>query len=146
ISSTASAVTQVNVTPGQASIVKAASGSTTLQLSAAVIGSNNPSQTVTWSLSGDPFGANASISAGGLLTITAAQNTGGTVNVSACSTVVGFTSVCGFSAVTLQIPTPASVSIASVTWVPTTPGTCTPISGAPSEPVVLTNVRCQIEV
>ncbi len=147
ISSSAATVSQVNVTPGQASIVKAAAGSTTLQLTAAVLGTNNPSQTVTWSLSGNPFGANASISAGGLLTITAAQNAGGTVNVSACSTVTGFTSVCGFSAVTLQIPTPATVSIASVTWVPAAaPASCAPIPGAPSEPVVLTNVRCQIEV
>jgi Big-like domain-containing protein len=143
-SGTPATVQQVNVTPGNAFLVKPATGSTSLQLSAAVIGTGSPSQTVTWSLPGSP--ANASISATGLLTITSAI-AGGTINVSACSTVVGFTNVCGFSAVTIQVPTPASVSISAITWVPAAgaPGNCAP-TGPNSVPVTLTNVSCQIEV
>ena len=144
ISATSAAVQQVNVTPPAPFLVRPATGTASLQFSAAVIGSNNPSQVVTWSLPGTP--ANASISATGLLTITSAIS-GGTINVSACSTVVGFTNVCGFAAVTIQVPTPATVSIQSVTWVPAAgaPANCTP-TGAASVPVTLTNVSCQIEV
>jgi hypothetical protein len=140
----AASVQQVNVTPPNPFLVRPATGNASMQFSAAVIGTNNPSQTVTWSLPGSP--ANASISATGLLTITSAI-AAGTINVSACSTVVGFTNVCGFAAVTVQVPTPATVSIQSVTWVPAAgaPANCTP-TGAASVPVTLTNVSCQIEV
>jgi len=143
IASTAAAVTQVNVTPPTAFLVRPATGSVTLQLTAAVIGTNSPSQTVSWSLPGAP--ANASISASGVLTVLAAIVAPATLNVSACSTVSGFTNVCGFAAVTIQVPTPATVSIASVTWTPAPPGSCVPGPG-PAVAVVLTNVRCQIEV
>lgn len=137
-------VTLVNVTPPNPTLTRPATGSASLQFSAAVVGANNPSQAVIWSLPGTP--ANASISAGGLLTITSAI-AGGTINVSACSTVVGFQGVCGFAAVNIQVPTPASISISDITWVPAAgaPANCTP-TGAFPVAVLQTNVQCQIEV
>lgn len=143
VSSSAATVASVTVTPPSGNVIKPAGAATgTLQLSAAVSGTNNPSQTVTWTVVSGPVGA--SISASGLLTITSAI-TAGVVNVSACSTVSGFTTVCGFSAVSISTPTPATVSISSITWVPAPPGSCVPGPG-PAVAVLVTNVRCQIEV
>jgi hypothetical protein len=136
-------VSQVNVTPPSATVTKPATGSSTQQLAAAVVGTNNPSQTVTWTIVGSPAGA--SISTSGLLTILSTI-TVPSLTVSACSTVPGFTTVCGFSAITIGTTTPATVSLSGVTWVaPAGPGSCAPGPG-PATPVVLTNVRCQIEV
>ncbi len=138
-------VTQVLVTPANPTVVRPATGSTTIQLSAAVVGTNNPSQNVTWSVATGGLGATVTVSATGLVTVTSAA-AAGTVNVQACSTVAGFTNVCGTSAIIIQIPQPATVSIQSITWVPQTPGTCAVIPASVPQPVVLTNVNCQIEV
>jgi hypothetical protein len=102
------------VTPNSATINKPATGSTTLQLSAAVVGTNNPSQSVTWSVATEGLGTTVTVSNAGLVTVTSAA-AGGTVNISACSTVAGYTGVCGFSALTINIPAPATVSINAIT-------------------------------
>ncbi|MGQ0703351.1 MAG: hypothetical protein ACT4PM_09500 [Gemmatimonadales bacterium] len=136
-------VTQVLVSPANAVMTRPATGTTTLQLTAAVIGTNNPPQAVTWSLATAVTGV--SVSATGLLTISS-TTPAGTFNVQACSTLAGFTTVCGSAAVNVQIPAPATVSIQSITWVPQTPGTCIVIPASVPQPVVLTNVNCQIEV
>jgi hypothetical protein len=128
-------VTQVNVTPPTAGLVVGQ----TITPTAAVIGTNNPAQTVTWSLAtpGTIVSVNAT---SGLITALA----NGTAVVRACSTVN--TAVCGSIAVTVTTPSPASVQVLTVNWVPPTgPTVCTQGPG-PSVPVVLTNVRCQIEV
>ncbi len=127
-----STVTGVTVTPPAATITKPATGSTTLQLSAAVAGANAPSQTVTWSVATPGLGATVSVSTTGLVTVTSAA-AGGTVNISACSTVAGFETVCGFSALTISIPVPTTISIQSIT------------TGATFIPVNINNVVGQIE-
>jgi hypothetical protein len=136
-------VTSVTVTPPSAGLVVGQ----TITPTAAVVGTNNPAQTVTWSLAtaGNIISINA---ASGLITALA----NGTAVAKACSTVN--TAVCGSIAVTVTTPSPASVQITNVTYVPTilVPDgednmvpSCIQGPG-PSVPVVLTNVRCQIEV
>lgn len=125
-------VTGVAVTPANAGITRPATGSTTLQLSAAVSGANNPSQTVTWSVATQGLGATVTVSATGLVTVTSAA-AGGTVNISACSTVATFTNVCGFSALTISIPAPTTISIQAIT------------TGATFIPVNINNVVGQVE-
>ncbi len=138
-------VTQVTVNPPTAAL----SVGQTITPAAAVIGTNNPSQTVTWSLASG--GAAVSVNATtGLITALAAGN----AVVKACSTIAGFTTVCGSIALTVTVPSPASVQITNVTYVQTVTiddgegnlvPTCIQGTGNPV-PVVLTNVRCQIEV
>ncbi len=147
ITSTAATVTSVTVTPGNANMVKTTPAQT-LQLAVSVAGTNNPSQVVTWNPS--PAPTIATVSATGLVTALG----GGTTTITACSTVAGFTNVCGSAGIVVQVPTAATVSIQSVTWVPTMTlasesgpiPTCIPLTGQPSVAVTLTNVRCQIEV
>ncbi|HUG26793.1 MAG TPA: Ig-like domain-containing protein, partial [Gemmatimonadales bacterium] len=115
-------VTGVTVTPGTAGLVVGQ----TVQLSASVQGSNNPDQAVTWSSLSAGI---ASVSAGGL--VTGVSN--GTAVIRGCSTVVGFTNVCGSMSVTVTTPSPALVSIQSLT------------QGGLGTPVVLNNVQGQIE-
>lgn len=115
-------VTGVTVTPGNASLVVGQ----TVQLSASVQGTNNPAQTVTWS---SLTAGVASVSAGGLVTGVA----NGTAVIRGCSTVAGFTNVCGSMSVTVTTPSPASISIQSLT------------TGMTNTPVNLLNVAGQIE-
>lgn len=72
-------VTTVTVTPGNPSVQKGA----TQQFMASVIGTNNPAQTVTWTVTGGKAGT--SISNTGLLTV-AADETAATLTVGATST------------------------------------------------------------
>jgi hypothetical protein len=132
VSTNPQTVTAVTVTPNNATITRPATGSTTLQLSAAVTGTNNPSQTVTWTVATPGLGATVTVSNTGLVTVTSAA-AGGTVNISACSTVTGFTTVCGFAALTIAIPAPTTISIQSIT------------TGATFIPVNINNVVGQIE-
>ncbi len=115
-------VSGVTVTPGTAGLVVGQ----TVQLSASVQGANNPAQTVTWSSLSAGI---ASVSAGGL--VTGVSN--GTAVIRGCSTATGFTNVCGSMSVTVVTPSPASVSIQSLT------------QGGLGTPVVLNNVQGQIE-
>jgi hypothetical protein len=115
-------VTGVTVTPGSASLIVGQ----TVQLSASVSGTNNPAQTVTWS-SLSP--AIASVSAGGLVTGLA----NGTAVIRGCSTVTGFTNICGSMSVTVTTPSPATVSLQSLT------------TGNLATPVNLNSVAGQIE-
>lgn len=115
-------VTGVTVTPANAALVVGQ----TVQLSASVQGTNNPGQTVTWS---SLSGGIASVSASGLVQAIA----NGTAVIRGCSTLAGFTNVCGSMSVTVTTPTPASVSIQSLT------------TGNLGTPVVLTAVAGQIE-
>lgn len=132
VSTSTQTVTAVTVTPSNATITRPATGSTTLQLSAAVTGTNNPSQTVTWSVATPGLGTSVTVSNTGLVTVTSAA-AGGTVNISACSTVTGFTNVCGFAAITIAIPAPTTIQITSIT------------TGATFIPVNINNVVGQIE-
>ncbi len=127
-----STVTGVSVTPPAATVTRPATGSTTLQLSASVTGANAPSQTVTWSVATPGLGSTVTVSTTGLVTVTSAA-AGGTVNISACSTVANFTTVCGFSALTIGIPAPTTISIQSIT------------TGATFIPVNINNVVGQVE-
>lgn len=117
-----STVTGVTVTPGTAGLVVGQ----TVQLSASVQGTNNPAQTVTWSSLSPGI---ASVSAGGLVTGVA----NGTAVIRGCSTVTGFTNVCGSMSATVTTPSPASISIQSLT------------TGMTNTPVNLLNVFGQIE-
>jgi len=127
-------VTRVTVTPAQATINAgtATSAPQTLQASAVVEGTNNPSQAVTWT-SLDP--TIATVNATGLVTANA-NGIGGPVNIRACSNADN--TKCGFLALTVVVPAPATVQIRSVTFVPS--------GGGGSIPVVLTNVFGQIEI
>ncbi|NOT08353.1 MAG: hypothetical protein HOP28_09125 [Gemmatimonadales bacterium] len=132
--------TGVTIVPGT---VNPAQRGTTTQLVASVQGLNNPAQTVAWQTSPNP--AIATVSATGLVTIPA-NAPAGTVTITACSTIAGFTNVCGSAAFTTAAITPATVSLQGITWIPQTPGTCAPIAGQVPQAVTLTNVNCQVEV
>ncbi len=139
-------VTQVNVSPASAIMFKpVGAASSTQQLSAAVIGTNSPSQSVNWTIVGAPL-TGVSVSTAGLVTLLSTV-TVSSFNVSACSTVAGFTNICGFAAIAVSTAIPATISGQTVTHVPATgaPADCTP-TGAGSIPVTLTDVNCQIEV
>ena len=129
ISANAPTVNTVTVVPNAPFINRG--GSVTLV--ASVQGTNAPAQTVTW-VSANPAAVSVGASTG---VVTAAANApAGTVAITACSTVAGFTNVCGSSAVTVVIPDPAQVFIASVTNT----------VGGVEVPVVLTNVGGQIQI
>lgn len=138
ISNTASTVTGIQVTPSSAAL-QTSGASHTVQATASVTGTNNPPQTVTWTSLTPGV---ASVSATGLITGLA----NGSAVITACSTLAGFTNVCGSAAITVGTITPASVQILSVTWVQPSPLTSCTQGGGNSVPVVLNNVRCQIEV
>ena len=108
-------VTSVTVTPANPSVVKGG----TQQFSATVIGTNNPAQTVTWSVTGG--GAGTSItSTAGLLTV-AVGETAATLTVTATSTVDATKS--GAASVTVTEPPP------TVTNVTVTPATANVLRG-----------------
>jgi hypothetical protein len=93
----ASTVTGVTVNPAAANVVKGG----TQQFSAVVNGTGNPEQTVTWSIDETAIVAGTDISAGGLLTVAAAE-TAGTLTVRATSTVD--TGKSAAAAVTVTVP------------------------------------------
>lgn len=135
-------VTSVILTP-PAPFLPRTTPATTLQLFAAVVGTNNPPQTVTWQASPNP--AIATISATGLITVPT-NSTGGTVVFTACSTLAGFTNVCGSSALVVTIPSPATVSYQAATWVPPAAlPSCVPGPG-PEVSINVLAVSCQIQV
>lgn len=125
-------VTGVTITPATATLNAGTSLSApqTVQLAAAVQGTNSPAQTVTWS---SLDAAIATVSGTGVVT---ANNTAtpGNVVIKACSTVN--TSVCGTMALTVIVPSPASVQVQSVTF----------NNGVNQVPVNLVNVFGQIEI
>ena len=125
-------VTAVSITPATATVNAGTSLSPpqTVQLAATVTGTNNPNQGVTWS---SLDAAVASVSASGVVT---ANNTAtpGNVVIKACSTVAP--STCGTMALTVVVPSPATVQIQSVTF----------NSGGNVVPVNLVNVFGQIEI
>lgn len=98
-------VSSVTVSPTTANV----SGGATQQFSAAVVGSNSPAQTVTWSVTGG-----GSINTSGLFTAPAATNTAQTITVTARSTVdvtKSGTVTITVAAVVVQTPTVTSVTI-----------------------------------
>ena len=100
-------VTSVTVSPSSASVEKGE----TRQFTTTVAGTNNPPQTVTWTVIGG--GAGTSISTGGLLTV-ASGETATSLTVRACSALAGFTTVCGTSAVT--VTEPVIITISNLTY------------------------------
>ncbi|MFN0180645.1 MAG: Ig-like domain-containing protein [Gemmatimonadales bacterium] len=124
--------TGVTVTPATATLNAGTSLSApqTVQLAAAVTGTNNPAQTVTWT-SLDPV--IATVSSSGLVTANNAA-TPGNVVMRACSTVNP--NACGTSAIVVIVPDPASVQIQAVTF----------NNGTTNVPVNLVNVFGQIEI
>jgi uncharacterized protein YjdB len=95
-------VQSVTVSPPTASLERSA----TQTFTATVQGTNNPAQTVTWSVSGG--GTGTSISTGGVLTV-AANESAATLTVTASSTVD--TTKSGTAVVTITRPTVTSVTI-----------------------------------
>lgn len=89
-------VTSVSVSPSPATVQKGG----TQQFTATVSGTNNPAQTVRWTVTGGKTGT--SISTGGLLTV-ASDETAGALTVTATSTVD--TTKSGTAAVTVQAGT-----------------------------------------
>jgi len=109
-------VTDVIVTPTAVTVEKG----TTYQFSATVTGTNNPRQTVTWSVSGNNE-AGTVIAADGTLTISG-NETAETLTVRATSDLTGYTSIFGEATVTVtDIPAP----LPTVTGVTVTPETIT---------------------
>ncbi len=125
ISSSAPTVTGITVTPGAQGYVL---GQTPVTYTASVQGANNPPQTVAWSTAS---GLSTVVSVGaatGIVTIVAP----GTEVVKACSTVSGFTNVCGSSSVTVVAQQPTQISLQGIE------------QGGIA--VVLSNVSGQVEV
>jgi hypothetical protein len=92
-----STVTGVTVNPVAANVVTGG----TRQFTAVVNGTNSPAQTVTWSIDETAIDAGTGISAGGLLTVAAAE-TAATLTVRATST--ADPAVSGTAAVTVTVP------------------------------------------
>jgi formylglycine-generating enzyme required for sulfatase activity len=113
-------VTGVKVSPASAAVEKGA----TKQFSAVVEGSNNPSQTVTWSVSGGSSGT--SINTSGLLTVVE-NETAASLTVRATSTADATKS--GTAAVTVTASTPAQgmVSISGGTFMMGQTGVAEPV-------------------
>jgi len=111
------AVTSVSVSPATINVVKGA----TAQFNATVTGTNNPAQTVTWSVSGRNSTATF-ISASGLLTV-APNETATTLTVTATSTVDATKS--GTATVTVVTP---FVPVTNIADVPTTTVAGTPLT------------------
>jgi outer membrane protein OmpA-like peptidoglycan-associated protein len=125
--STAPTVTSLTVTPATATVPQGA----TQQFNATVIGTNNPPQTVTWSVIGG--GAGTSINQNGLLTVGANETPGAPLTVRATSTLD--TTRSGTAAVT--VPAPSTVPPAAVVppAVTTPPSTATTVTGVVVNPV-----------
>jgi hypothetical protein len=109
--SPAPTVAGVTVSPATAEVAKGG----TQQFSAAVTGTNNPAQTVTWSVAGG--GTGTGISAAGLLTVAADENAA-SLTVTATSTVD--TSKSGTATVTVPAGQSPAPTVASVTVSPAT--------------------------
>lgn len=92
---TAATVTSVVVSPGTATVIAGASQ----QFAATVNGANNPSQTVTWSVS--PAG-DGTVDATGKFSASSSITGSTTASVIAASTVPGYTNVTGSAAVTIN--------------------------------------------
>lgn len=130
-------VQTVSVAPSGASIKVGA----TVQMTASVTADVGVATTVTWS---SPTLSIATVGAGtGLVTGVGA----GTVSIQACSTVSGFTTVCGSAPVTVTALIPASVELTGATWIPPAgPTGCAPGAG-PAVPIGPTTlVRCLIDI
>ncbi|MBM4188610.1 MAG: hypothetical protein FJ206_15000, partial [Gemmatimonadetes bacterium] len=123
-------VTAVAVTPSNATITAGtgSSAAQSVQLAATVTGTNSPAQTVTWTSLDNTV---ATVSASGLVTANA-QSKAGSAVIRACSTVN--TSICGTAAITVVVPSPATISIQAITV------------GDLKTPVVLSGVGGQIEI
>jgi len=147
-------VTSINVTPATGTIQR----NQQQQFSATVIGTNNPPQTVTWSVEGSNISAGTTISATGLLTI-APDQAAGTLTIRAISTHTITVSGTAITTVTVPAPTPdpsdppiqggqggpnnvrpprppSSSAPANVTTTDTTPTPETPIEPEPSTPTL----------
>jgi hypothetical protein len=98
-------VSQVTVSPDAVSVVKGGAW----QFTAAVTGTNNPPQTVTWSVSGNDDSGTA-INADGLLTVAAGESAAA-ITVRAASTAAA--SISGTAAVTVTAP-PSTVTSVTV--------------------------------
>jgi formylglycine-generating enzyme required for sulfatase activity len=108
VSASSSTITSVTITPPSVEVAKGG----IQQFSATVKGSNNPSQSVSWSVSGGVSGT--SISPSGLLTI-ASNETATTLTVRAASTADSAKS--GAAAVTVK-PATSTMTVTSVTVSP----------------------------
>ena len=119
-------VTSVTVTPGPN--VSFVVGQAPVTFVAAVIGTGSPSQAVTWSTAD---GSTSVVTVGattGIVTIVGA----GSVVVKACANAAP--TVCGSSAITVQVAAPTQISIQGIT------------QGGTTTPVLLSNVSGQVDV
>ena len=126
--------TQVIVTPGVSNVNRplvGAAGDATVQLSAAVLGLNNPGQGVNWTVVGAPV-VGVSVSAAGLVTMTSASAVN-SVNISACSSLAGFGNICGFATINISTLPSAQISINAIN------------NGGTVVPVNINNVMGQID-
>ncbi|GHV16582.1 hypothetical protein FACS189425_01150 [Clostridia bacterium] len=105
-------VTAVTVNPSSVTVEKG----TSYQFGATVTGTNNPEQTVTWSVNSAD---GSTIAADGTLNV-AAGETAETLTVTANSTVAGYTSVSGTATVTVSDTAPPEPTVTSVTVTPAT--------------------------
>lgn len=111
---TTTTVTSVTVNPSTATVTAGGSQS----FSATVVGQNNPSQAVTWSVSPTSAGT---ITTGGVFTSSATIAAVTTATITAASTIPGYTNITGIATVTVN---PASVPQPTVT-IAATPSTIT---------------------
>jgi outer membrane protein OmpA-like peptidoglycan-associated protein len=129
---TAPTVTSLTVTPATATINQGA----TQQFNAQVIGTNNPPQTVTWSVIGG--GAGTSISPTGLLTVGPNETPGTPLTVRATST--ADTTRSGTAAVTVAAASsqlvPPGAAAPTVTTPPSTAPTVTSLTVTPATATV----------
>ncbi|HEU5219053.1 MAG TPA: hypothetical protein VFU23_10365, partial [Gemmatimonadales bacterium] len=128
VSSVAATVTVVTVTPGPS--IGFIVGQTPVTFTASVQGANNPAQTVTWSTASGTAAVISVNAVSGVVTIIAP----GTDVVKACSTVPGFTNVCGSSSVTVAAPAPTNITLLGIT------------QGGTTIPVPLSGVSGQVDV
>jgi uncharacterized repeat protein (TIGR02543 family) len=112
-------VTSVTVSPATVAVEKG----TTQQFDATVAGTNNPAQTVTWTVEGGT--GTTDISTSGLLTVNASE-TATTLTVRATSTVDDTKS--GTATVTVTTAPPVHIPVTNITGVPTTATVGTPIT------------------
>jgi hypothetical protein len=106
--STDPTVTGVTIA-GATSVTKNVSSNVYESYTATVTGDNSPSQTVTWSIDGNPTGV--SIPAG-VLTVESTAATGD-ITIRATSTVAGYTNISGTKSVTINAPLPNTATPAN---------------------------------
>ena len=107
-------VTGITVTPVTADVNQG--GNATFM--AAVAGTNNPPQTVTWSIVETDKKAGTAITAGGVLTVAADEPSGKTFTIQASSTLTGYTGVYGQAIVTVVDTN--STTVSAITVMPAT--------------------------